>query len=219
MSSSRKRAAQVAAMVAVALGLVSLLGAATAGASDARRAVGAAARLPLGARRERALPAARRMRLTIALKPRDAAVLRAYATAVSTPGTAQYGRYLSVAQFARRFGATSPQLGAVSAAMRAGGLRVGAVSANHLMIGVSGTVAQVQRAFAVTESRVRLPGGRLAFANGRAPRVAAQIAGGVQAVLGLDDVAQQQPQDAVRLIRPAARRPAEIGRASCRERV
>jgi len=213
MSCSRNRVAQVVAIVAVALGLASLVGAAGAGASDARRAVGTAARLPLGARRERALPAVRRLRLTIALKPRDVAALRAFATAVSTPGTAQYGRYLSVAQFARRFGAGPAQLAAVSAAMRAGGLRVGAVSANHLTIPVSGTVAQVQRAFAVTESQVRLPGGRLAFANDRAPRLATRIAGSVQAVLGLDDVARQLPQGTVRMLRPATRRPAARVRA------
>jgi subtilase family serine protease len=210
MSCSRRRVAQVVAIVAVAMGAASLVGAAGAGASDARRAVGTAARLPLGARRERALPAARQLRLTIALKPHDAAGLRAFATAVSTPGTPQYGRYLSVAQFARRFGAGPSQLAAVSAAMRAGGLRVGAPSANHLTISVTGTVAQVQRAFAVTESRVRLPDGGLAFANDRAPRLGAQIAGSVQAVLGLDDVGRQRPQG---LVRPALRRPAARVRA------
>ena len=215
MSRSRQRVAQVVAIVAVAIGAVSLAGAASAGAasagaSGARRAVGTAARLPLGARRERALPAARRLRLTIALKPHDAAALRAFATAVSTPGTAQFGRSLSVAQFAQRFGAGPSQLAAVSAAMRAGGLRVGATSANHLMIPVTGTVAQVQRAFAVTESRVSLPDGRLAFANDRAPRLAVGIAGSVQAVLGLDDVGRQRPQE---VIRPALRKPAARVRA------
>src|SRR6185437_11503206 len=47
----------------------------------------------------------------------------------------------------------------------------------------------------------------------RAPRVATQIAGGVQAVLGLDDVARPVPQDAVRLVRGAVRRPAARVRA------
>jgi subtilase family serine protease len=213
MSCSRNRVAQVVAIVIVAVGAVVLAGVASAGASDGRRAVGTAARLPLGARFERGLPVARRLRLTIALKPRDPGALRAYASAVSTPGTPQYGRYLSVAEFARRFGAGPSQLAAVADAMRSGGLRVGAASANQLAIPVSGTVAQVQRAFAVTEARVRLPGGRLAFANDRAPRVAAQIAGGVQAVIGLDDIARPLPQDAVRLVRGGVRRPAARVRA------
>jgi len=191
------------------------LGVASAGASGARVAIGSAARLPLGARFGPALSAARRLRLTIALTPRRPAALRALATAVSTPGTPQYGRYLTVAQFARRFGATTSQIAAVSAAMRAGGLRVGAPTANHLTLPVSGTVAQVQRAFSVTESQVRLPGGRTAFANDRAPRLPAGIAGSVQVVLGLDDVARPEPQAVTGAARGsrrgAAARPRAVG--------
>ncbi len=205
MSCSRKRVAQVLATVAAAVGTPVLLGAAAAGASTARVPVGAAAHLPVGARFERALPAARRLRLTIALKPRDPAALTALATAVSTPGTAQYGHHLTVAQFAARFGATSSELAAVTAAMRAGGLSVGTPTANHLTIPVSGTVGQVQGAFSVREARVRLPDGRSAFANDRAPRVAAGVARSVQVILGLDDLARPEAQDVTRVTRARAR--------------
>jgi hypothetical protein len=200
-------------VAAAALAIV--LGATTAAASSPRVAVGSAARLPLGARFGRALPASRRLRLTIALKPRDPAALSAFATAASTPGAPQYGHYLTVARFAQRFGATPSQLAAVATAMRAGGLRVGAPTANHLTIPVTGTVAEVQRAFSVTEAQVRLPGGRAAFANDRAPRLAAGIARSVQGVLGLDDVARQQPQGLTRVRRSAHRvaaaRPHAVG--------
>lgn len=179
-------------IAAVAAPIVS--GVTPATASSPRIAVGAAARLPRGARFVSALPAGRPLRLTIALRPRDSVALSAFATAVSTPGTSQYGHYLTVAQFAQRFGATSSQISAVSAAMRDGGLHVGIPTANHLTIPVSGTVAQVQRAFSVTEAQVRLPGGRLAFANDRAPLIRASIARDVQGVIGLDDVARPQPQ-------------------------
>ena len=201
------------AVAVVMAGTPLLVGAATAGASGARVAVGAAARLPAGARFGQRLPAARRLRLMIALKPRDPAALSAFAAAVSTPGTRQYGHPLTVAEFARRFGATPAQLAAVSGAMRAGGLGVGAPSANHLAIPVSGSVAQVQRAFAVTEARVRLPDGRAAFANERAPRVPAAIAASVRVILGLDDVARQQPQALIRAPRAGARVPAARPRA------
>jgi subtilase family serine protease len=204
----------VVAVTAVAVTAVAVT-AASAGAASARVAVGSGARLPLGARFGPALPAARRLALTIALKPRDPAALRAFATAVSTPGTPQYGHHLTVAQFARRFGATASQLAAVAMAIRADGLRVGAPTANHLVLPVSGTVAQVQRAFSVTESRVRLPGGRSAFANDRAPRLAAGIAGSVQVVLGLDDIARPQPQAGAGVSRSARRaaaaRPHAVG--------
>ena len=217
---------QVLVMGAVAMGATVLLGAASAagaGASSpsvavgsaARLAVGSAPRLPLGARFGPALPAARQLRLTVALRPRDPVRLEAFATAVSTPGTPQYGRYLTVPQFARQFGAGAPQIAAVSAALRAGGLHVAAPTANRLTIPVSGTVAQVQRAFSVTEAQVRLPGGRVTFANDRAPRLAARISRSVQAVLGLDGVARQQPQGLSRVVRSghrvASARPHAVG--------
>jgi hypothetical protein len=205
MRRSRKRVVQVLVVGVVAVGAMVMPGAGSAGASSPRRVVESAARLPLGARFGPALPAARRLRLTIALEPRDPAALRALATAISTPGAPRYGRYLTVRQFAQRFGATTSQLAAVSAAMRAGGLQAAAPTANHLTIPVSGTVAEVQRAFSVTEARVRLPGGRVAFANDRAPRLAGRIAGSVQAILGLDDLARPQPLGLARA-RPGARR-------------
>ncbi len=202
-------------MGAVVMGAAVLLGAASAGASSPRLAVGSAARLPLGARFGSALPPSRRLRLTVALRPHDPARLEAFAIAVSTPGTPQYGRYLTVPQFARQFGAAAPQIAAVSAALRAGGLHVGAPTANRLTIPVSGTVAQVQRAFSVTEARVHLPGGRVTFANDRAPRLAAGISRSVQAVLGLDGVARQQPQGLSRVVRSghpvASARPHAVG--------
>jgi subtilase family serine protease len=186
----------VAAVAAV--GTPIMFGAGTATASSPRLAVGSAARLPRGARFISALQAGRQLHLTIALKPRDAAALRAFATAVSTPRSQSYGHYLTVGQFARRFGASPARIAAVSAALRESGLSVGEPTANHLMLPVTGTVAHVQRAFAVTEAHVRLPGGRIAFANDRAPLLPASIARDVQGVLGLDDVARQQPQDLVR---------------------
>jgi subtilase family serine protease len=204
MNARRNRLVSLLAMGVVAVAVPVVLGAGTAGATSPRLAVGAATRLPVGARFGPALPATRRLHLTIALQARDPRALHALATAVSTPGTPAHGRYLTVSQFARRYGATASQLASVSAALRAGGLHVGAPTANHLAIPASGTVAQVQRAFSVTEAQVRLPGGRVAFANDRAPRLAAGIARSVQAVLGLDDVAPQQPQEPQELIRPRA---------------
>jgi subtilase family serine protease len=218
MSRRRKRLVQILLMGLAAIGVPVLLGATSAAASSPRIAVGAAARLPLGARFGHALPAGLRLRLTIALKPRDASALSAFATAVSTPGNPQYGHYLSVPRFAQRFGATSSQLAAVAASMRAGGLSVGTPTANHMMVPVSGTVAQVQNAFSVTEAQVRLPGGRTAFANDRAPRLAAAVAPSVQAILGLDDIARQEPQALSRRVSlraPAARPHAIGGGPSC----
>jgi subtilase family serine protease len=197
MTGAHKRLVQLLMLGATAVGVPIALGATSAtsaAASSPRIAVGAAARLPHGARVGHALPAGQRLRLTIALKPRDPSGLSAFATAVSTPGSPQYGRYLTVSQFAQRFGATPSQVSAVSQTMRVAGLTVGTATANHLSIPVTGTTAQVQRAFSVTESHVALAGGRVAFANDRAPVLPAAIAGAVQGVIGLDDLSVPRPQ-------------------------
>ena len=191
MSRRRKSLVQVLLM---ALAVPIVLGATSAAASSPRIAVGVAASLPHGAKVGHALPAGQRLRLTIALQPKSSSALTAFATAVSTPGTPQYGRYLTVGQFAQRFGASSSQIAAVTKSMRAAGLSVGAATANHLSIPVTGTAAQVQKAFSVTESQVRLPGGRLAFANDRAPMLSAGIAHVIQGVIGLDNLSVPHPQ-------------------------
>jgi subtilase family serine protease len=88
-----------------------------------------------------AVPAAAsaRSRATIALAPRNAAALATYAQAVTTPGAPQYHHFLTVGQFARRFGRTGTQLKAARTRLAARGLRTGHVAANGLTLQVSGS--------------------------------------------------------------------------------
>ncbi len=134
------------------------------------------------------------LKLTIALRPRSAGALQSFATAVSTPGSAAYRDYLSVAQFAQRFGAPAAQIcrGSVDSS-RAQGLTVGAPSANHLTLPVSGSVARVQSAFATKLSRVKLATGESTYLNSAAVALPASIAGAVQGVVGLDGAAIPRP--------------------------
>jgi subtilase family serine protease len=115
------------------------------------------------------------------------------ATAVSTPGDPAYGDYLSVGQFARRFGAPAAHIAAVRSALQKAGLQVGLAPANHLTLPVTGTVAHVETALSVVESQVRLPRGRVAYANDRAPRLPATIAHYVQGVVGLSNITSARP--------------------------
>ncbi len=136
----------------------------------------------------------RRLALTIALAPRDPLALNSFATAVSTPGSPRFGHFLTVPEFARRFGATTDALAAVKRAMRAGGLRVGSVSANQLSITVSGTAAHVERTFQTTIAQVRLANGRRAYANTTAATLSGAVAGDVQGVIGLDSATKDLSQ-------------------------
>ena len=173
--------------------------------ASTRVRVGAKPTLPRGARVTSALPSTRRLRLTIALEPRDPAGLQALASAVSTPGSPDFRHYLSVPEFAARFGATPQQIQSVQSALRAQGLRIGKTRANNLMIPVTGTAGQVERAFSVSESQVALPGGRVAFANTQAPVLPSSAARYVQGVIGLANVALAKPQGlAVHRSRPSS---------------
>jgi subtilase family serine protease len=135
-----------------------------------------------------------RLHLSVDLQPRDPGGLAAYASAVSTPGSAHYGRYLTVRDFAARFGAPPAAATTVAAALRARGLEVGAASPNGLVLPVTGTAAEVEHAFSLALSQVRLASGRLSYSNDTAPALAAGVARYVQGVIGLDDTAAERPQ-------------------------
>lgn len=201
------RTVAFAGVIAVAPVLFSglLSGAANAQAGKVR--VGDAARLPLFTAREHPLRAGRRLEFSVALKPRDPAALKRYATAVSTPGNPAYGHFLTVRQFADRFGARETAASAVSNTLRGEGLSVSKVTANNLMLTVSGTVGTIDDAMQAQVSAVTLPSGRHAFANLAAPAFSPKIAPYIQGVLGLDDVAVDKPAGLTRGAPSAGRRP------------
>jgi DNA-binding beta-propeller fold protein YncE len=112
--------------------------------------------------------------------------LQALATAVSDPVAPSHGQFLTTEQFAAEFGATSATIGAVEAALESEGLSVDAVSANALVLSVHSTFSQAADGLQTGFDLVRLPGGRLAYANTRAPRLPTGVASSVQAIIGLN---------------------------------
>jgi hypothetical protein len=144
--------------------------------------------VPHGAARTGIMPSSATLHLDVALAPKNAAALSQYANGVATPGSALYHRYLAKGQFAGLFGATNATINAVLAALRTAGLHPGAVSADHLSIPVTATVAQASSAFGVSMASYRLPGGRTGYANTSAPKLPASIASSVEAVIGLDNL-------------------------------
>ncbi len=180
------------------LGLIVLcsalaFGSAPAFAAAVRR-LGIKPSIPAGATTVGALPGSAQVNATIALTPRDPAGLAAYAEAVSTSGSPDYHQYLSVAQFAQRFGATPSEIAAVRSSLAARGLTVGTVSANGLSLPIAGSATKVGGAFSTSFKRYRLKSGRTVYANTSAPALATNVAGRVQGVFGLDTLPRLQPQ-------------------------
>jgi len=122
----------------------------------------------------------------IALAPRDPAGLAFYASAVSTPSSRQYHRYLPAGAFATLFGPGPATVREAKAILRSGGLRVNSVSGNGLLLSFSGSAARVAATFHTHLNRYQLASGRLAVANYSPLRLPASLAGFVQAVIGLD---------------------------------
>jgi len=184
---------------ATASAVVAVGGAAIAGPASAHGfapvRLGHSFVLPKGGKVLGAAPKSAQLSLTIVMKPRDEAALSQFSTAVSTPGSTRYGQYVSVPQFAHRFGATPRALREVRRVLTGKGLTVGAPTANTLTIPVHGTVADAERAFSTSLERVQLRSGRAGLAAATSIGLPRAIAADVATVDGLNTVVDAMPAD------------------------
>jgi subtilase family serine protease len=84
--------------------------------------------------------------VSLVLRLRDQAALEAYAQQTATPGSPYFQKFLSTAEFARRYGATDAQIKRVQDFLARQGLQ-GEVLDNHMVISVSGTIGQFSQLF------------------------------------------------------------------------
>ncbi len=117
---------------------------------------------------------------------RDDGALRQLIAAQSTPGSAQYGKYLTAAEFKARFAPTDQQVKKVEDALSTLGFAVGSKPSSGLYVEFSGTVAQVKAAFHVNQSLYSFAGKTLR-ATAAEPTLPASLTGLVTAITGLDD--------------------------------
>ena len=135
--------------------------------------------------------------VTVSLAQRDPAGLQSFLKQVADPASAQYKHYLTVKQFAQRFGATPATAAEVSSYLTSHGLKVGQVTANGLTLTATGSATQIEKAFGTTLATYRDHTGRQFYANEGAPEIPAGIAAAVTDVSGLSNYAVSH-QDAVR---------------------
>ena len=132
------------------------------------------------------------------LAGRDRTGLAAYATAVSTPGSALYRHYLTPAQLGTRFGATSEQVAAIRSWLTSAGLKVTTINDQNLAgayVAARGPVAAASKAFGVAFAMYRGPDGREDRAPSQAATVPASLATAVLAVSGLDTASHLMKPD------------------------
>jgi subtilase family serine protease len=104
----------------------------------------------------------------------------------------QYRHWLTGAEVAARFGPTATEAQVVKAFLESQDLTVSSIGLHNFYVRAAGTVAQVEKAFAVHINNYTVAG-KAVRANASDPYVEGPAAPLIQAVSGLDDIAFQIP--------------------------
>ena len=126
-----------------------------------------------------------RVRFDLLLSLRDPAGARAFVRAVSTPGSAQFHRYLTDAQWVARFGPAKSGVTRAESWLGGQGFSTGRVAKSGLFVPVQGSALQVERAFGVKLGYYRVNGHRVRLATGTLT-VPSSLAGVVSGAVGVN---------------------------------
>jgi hypothetical protein len=96
------------------------------------------------------LPATNRLNLALGLTLRDSKGLEDFLAQLYDPASPRYRQYLTPEQFASEFGPTESDYAAVRNFARQNNLTVTALHTNRLLLDVSGSVEDIQKAFHIT---------------------------------------------------------------------
>jgi Pro-kumamolisin, activation domain/Fibronectin type III domain/IPT/TIG domain len=168
--------------------------AAPASAHVALVSVGAAPRIPVGDHALGPVPANAVLKAAISLKPRNDKAVTQFIAAVTNKNSPTYHDYLPAGQYRSRFGPTTATIDAVEAQLRSDGLHVSGVSANGLMVTFTGSTARIEAAFHTGLESYRLASGAKGTATTSAVRFPSTMARFVSGIVGLDNMATEQPQ-------------------------
>jgi subtilase family serine protease len=116
------------------------------------------------------LPSTQRLSLAISLPPRNEAELDDLLRRIYDPQSPSFHQYLSVQEFASRFGPAEADYAAVLRFAQANGLAVTGTAANRMVVDVEGPAASIESAFHVTLGVYQHPSeSRTFFAPDREP--------------------------------------------------
>lgn len=138
------------------------------------------------------LPATNRLRLAIGLPLRDRSGLNRFIQELYDPASTNYHHFLTSAAFTARFAPTAGDYAQVLAFAAAHHLQATTPAANRMLVSVTGTTADIERAFHIRLKTYRHPREkRNFFAPETEPSVDAGLP--VQDVSGLSDYVRPQP--------------------------
>lgn len=122
------------------------------------------------------------IQLAVTLPYRNQGDLQTLLQNLYDPNSSMYHHFLKPQQFSDEFGPTQQQSDQVANFLRQSGLNVTSVSADHAVIDVVGTSAQVEKAFNVTLNNYQNNKGQVYYANEQAPQIPSELSGLVQSV-------------------------------------
>ncbi|MGA7157738.1 MAG: Ig-like domain repeat protein [Acidobacteriaceae bacterium] len=138
------------------------------------------------------LPADQQLHVSIVLPLRNQTALTSLLSRLYDPKDPNYRHFLTVAQFTQQFGPTADDYQAVVAFARSNGFVVGPIPANRLTVPMSGTVAQINRAFHVSMNVYQHPTeSRTFYSPDREPSLNLGVA--VARIAGLNNYSLPQP--------------------------
>jgi subtilase family serine protease len=130
-------------------------------------------------------PSGQSVTFRVYLDNRGGSAAADYARAVSTPGNAHYGTFLTPAQYRARFSPSRASARAVSSWLRGQGFTVTGGPANRKYVQATGTLAQAGTTFGTSFARYRTHG-QTVRSNTTPLQVPSQLSQ-IQAVVGLDE--------------------------------
>jgi subtilase family serine protease len=139
-----------------------------------------------------------RVSIAVILSLKNQTALESLVAVQSNPRSAQYGSYLTPAQFHQRFAPDPADVARVQNTLKQLGFVVQTAPASGLIVQATGTVAQIKASFGVSQEIYSYKG-KLLRANAETPTLPAQIAGVVAYVAGLDDTALLRKTNYIRL--------------------
>ncbi len=138
------------------------------------------------------LPADQQLHISIVLPLRNQTALTSLLSRLYDPKDPDYRHFLTVGQFTQQFGPTADDYQAVVAFATSNGFVVGQSPANRLTVPMSGTVAQINRAFHVSMNVYQHPTeSRTFYSPDREPSLNLGVA--VARVAGLNNYSLPQP--------------------------
>lgn len=141
-------------------------------------------------------PATRIQGMSLLLAPSGTKLERqAFIALLQDPASPLYHRWLTPEQVAARFGARPGEVARVTAWLRARGFDVTGTARTGLRVFFSGTVDQVEHAFATEMHRYAVDG-EVHFAMKLAPSIPAELGGVVTGLHGTDDFRPEPPRRA-----------------------